>query len=92
MREKISTIDCSKCDREWPTVSEQGVCIDVYGHCYHCMLTGISAKLLVLQGHVDYAINTCNECAGVEKRRHDCKQCGGSGYMVDKKVTVDENG
>lgn len=81
----IPTINCDRCEREWPQVSEQGIHTDLYGHCYHCMLTDISAKLVVLQGEVDYVINTCNLCAGVEEHRVACRQCKGTGYVVDNK-------
>ena len=81
----IPTINCDQCERVWPQVSEQGIHTDLYGHCYHCMLTDISVKLKDLQDKVDYVINTCNICAGVEERRVGCRQCKGTGYIVDKK-------
>lgn len=59
--------------------------MDFYGHCYHCMLQGVSKRLLELQDGVDYIISTCNLCVGIEERRLECKQCNSLGYMVDKK-------
>jgi len=81
----IPTLECDRCHRDWPEVSEQGVHTSKYGHCYHCMLTWVSKRLYKLQRSVDYIINTCNLCAGVEERRLDCRQCKGTGYVVDKK-------
>jgi len=81
----IETIKCNDCERVWPCVSEQGIHTDVYGHCYHCMLTDITKVLTALQDKVDYVITTCNSCAGVEERRVDCNVCDGEGYRVDPK-------
>ncbi len=82
---KILKIECPECHRIWPQVSEQGVHVDLYDHCYHCMLSTITALLLRLQSEVDYTISTCNLCAGTDERRKDCRQCNGDGYVADKK-------
>ena len=80
-----TTIVCNRCHRVWPKVSEQGVHTSEYGHCYHCMLTWVTKRLYELQLKVDYIINTCNICAGVEEKRKGCRQCKGTGYVVDNK-------
>jgi len=85
MRRKIPTITCDRCGRVWPSVSEQGVHTDYYGHCYHCMLTTVTKELSDMQDEADYIISTCNLCAGVAKLRVGCRQCEDTGYMIDDK-------
>lgn len=81
----VRTTECPRCNRVWPVVSEQGLHTTEYHHCYHCMLTWISLKLEELRAEVDYTIETCYVCAGIEEKRLECKRCETKGWIAEEK-------
>lgn len=89
---KVPTNKCPECGRDWPDVSEQGVHLSKYGHCYQCMLTDINETLTPLKEVAEYTIETCYTCSGIEEQRHACLTCYGKGWLGEPKVTLTANG
>ena len=78
--DQIPTITCEHCEREWPTISEQGVVYDKIGRCYACFITEVVAERDARTEGADYTIENCPACTGGLGDRTKCMTCFGRGW------------
>lgn len=78
---EIPTVTCPKCEREWPTISEQAVVFDKVGTCYACFIHEVVAERDKRQDKAHYAIDNCPKCTGLPGAREACARCGARGWI-----------
>ncbi len=88
---KVKEIKCPKCERVWPTVSEQGIVTELQGECYACFI----AKVIIARDEraeeADYTVENCGYCGGLEPAREKCTSCFARGWEgISKKKSVIE--
>ena len=79
----VETIKCSRCKRDWPKVSSQGIHTELFKQCHGCTVTRVMKIAADRQAKVDYAIENCYVCAGIKFA--DCVTCDGTGWIADDK-------
>lgn len=85
--EKLS-IQCPKCERDWPLVSEQGIHTELYDICYACSVSQIVTIRDKRQNDSKYNIRDCPDCQGAVGLREKCVVCFSKGWIiVPKKKT-----
>lgn len=78
---EVETITCGKCERVWPTISEQGVVFDKVGQCYACFITEVVEERNERMKKSDYQIENCPGCTGgLAEQREKCMVCFGRGW------------
>lgn len=87
-KEKIPTITCPECEREWPTITEQAVVCDKIGKCYACFIHEVVKERDKRQMASNYRIENCPKCTGLPGAREDCINCGARGWVEQKGAGV----
>lgn len=85
---EIPTKTCSKCEREWPEISEQCVFLDMYGECYSCAINEVVAERDRRMKEADYMIENCPQCTGIPGAREKCTTCFGRGWRKQEGAGV----
>ena len=82
---KVREITCPQCDRVWPTISEQGIVVELYDKCYQCLIDQVVKARDERAGAADYLVQNCSTCGGLPPKVTTCVPCGGRGWeTVDK--------
>ncbi len=78
---KVETVVCPLCARCWPVISEQGIYVELYDKCHHCVTRAVIDIRDSRLESVDYIIIICYDCAGQNTL---CKTCEGTGWLASE--------
>jgi hypothetical protein len=82
-------VTCFECERVWPAISEQGICVTTYNKCYSCLISQVVALRDTLEENALYLVHDCTVCGGIEPAKATCIKCGGKGWeTTDKEVAT----
>lgn len=85
MTPTVREITCPECERVWPTISEQGVVVELYDKCYQCFIALVVKTRDERQEAANYVVQNCGTCGGLPPKAENCGACGGKGWeTVDK--------
>lgn len=87
---ETQSIQCPKCERDWPLISEQGIHTELYDVCHACSVSQIVSIRDKRQTDADYEITDCPDCQGQTGLREKCVPCFSKGWITTPKTKNDK--